>query len=808
MIRPIIFALCFFLVQACSDGNNHFNTHDPEPPEQEATYQADIVWTEYGIPHVTSQSWGGLGYGYAYAYARDNYCVVMKEFVRAEGESARYLADKGDLNLDLVLKLTNSNARIGEVFEQDVPGYIVELMAGYAAGLNRYLTETGVDNLAEGEEGCLGAEWVREVDVVDVGQLLHKRILRGSSEPLADFMVAAQPPAETAFLAPAKRSLPGMDELQQLANLAPREARELLGLPQPETVGSNAYGIGGDATQGNSGVLYGNPHFPWHGPDRFYMSHLTIPGEYDVMGAALHGIPLVVLGFNKDVAWSHTVSTAARFTFHELTLNPDNLLEYIYDDEVLEMEPVTVSAETVDGEGTVQTVEHTFYQTRFGTVVDLGEVNAALGGWPNITGNMIAMHDANLENLRSTEQWVDIGKAGDLDELKDALKAVGIPWVNTIAADRFGNGFYGDVSTVPHVTDQKLNSCVRGPIAPLLLTAGFIMLDGSDSACDLGSDADAPVAGVFGYSNLPKLTTSDYGANANDSYWLANPDQLLSGFPFIIGQEEIEQSYRTRLTFVQAEQRLAGTDGLGAPGFTNENVREILTSARNYPAELMNDELVGLCTGVDWSVFSSNPAEVATACDILDAWDTRHTLDSVGGHIFFEFWRTAYYMDDIWAVPFDPADPVNTPNTLNTGDAGIVSDLRQALADGVQVLLDNNIALDASWGEVQFEEKNGERIPIHGGSGAMLFSVISSDLVSGEGYSDIGGGNSYIQAVSWDETDCPDANAILTYSQSTDPTSPHYADATRHYSQGGWIDMPFCEGERDAQEISRQSIEE
>jgi acyl-homoserine-lactone acylase len=124
------------------------------------------------------------------------------------------------------------------------------------------------------------------------------------------------------------------------------------------------------------------------------------------------------------------------------------------------------------------------------------------------------------------------------------------------------------------------------------------------------------------------------------------------------------------------------------------------------------------------------------------------------------------------------------------------------------VLLDNNIALDLPWGEVQYDEKNGENIPIHGGSGSMLHSVISSSLVDGEGYANIRAGNSYIQAVSWDASDCPDANAILTYSQSTDPTSDHYADATRLYSESGWIDMPFCEADRDAQEIDRITIEE
>ena len=818
MVR-VLFLLPFLFLLACSDSGTTPipGPSEPDPdPDPQPTFSAEIVWTEFGIPHVTADDWGGLGYGYGYAFAQHNYCVVMAEFVRSEGDSAKYFGDEGDLNLDLVMKLVNSEEFIDEIFIDAMPDNVIELGEGYVAGLNRYLAEVGVDNLAEGEEGCRGAEWVREVDLVDLGQLLHKRILRASSDPLADFLVAARPPETTALgtdpsedaAVVARAQAAEREALKQLGELSPGAARSALNLPEPEVIGSNAYGIGRDATQGNSGLLYGNPHFPWQGPDRFYMSHLTIPGEYDVMGAALHGLPLVVIGFNKDVAWSHTVSTASRFTFHELTLAEDNILAYVYDGEVEEMEPITVAAEVLNSDGSTSTVEHTFYMTRFGPVVDLGALNPALGGWPNIVGNMVAMQDANLGNLRSIVQWLEFGQAGGVADLQEALRAVGIPWVNTIAADREGNGFYGDVSTVPHVTDAAVASCVRGVVAPLLLDAGFVMLDGSDSACDLGSDEDAPVAGVFGYDSLPKLLTPEYGANANDSYWLSNPRALLTGFPLIIGGEEIPQSLRTRLTFVQAEERLNGSDDLGEALFTNEQVREILTSARNLPAELVLDDVVALCEGVDWTAFSASPESVTQACDLLAAWDTRHTIDSVGGHIFFEFWRNALGIDNFWAVPFDPTDPVNTPRTLNSTDATVADAVRQALADGVQRLLDNGIALNAPWGEVQFDEKNGERIPIHGGSGSMLFSVISSGLVEGQGYADIRAGNSYIQAVSWDETDCPDANAVLTYSQSTDPASENYADATRLYSESGWIDMPFCEAERDAQEVRRETIEE
>ena len=797
------FVLPIFLF-ACSDSNDSFNPNPEPPPAEGPAFAADIVWTEYGIPHVTAEDWAGLGYGYGWAYATQNYCVVMAEFVRSKGESARYL-DDGDLNLDLVMKLYNDDERMQRIYFDALPEYLLELGEGYVAGLNRYLRETGVDNLPEGEEGCRGAEWVREVDSFDLARLLHKRILRGSADPLADLIVAAEAPVE---LTMAEVS-PVEPQQRQLAALDPAEVRKAIGLPSTDMLGSNAYAVGAEAVQGgNTGLLFGNPHFPWQGPDRFYMSHLTIPGEYDVMGAALHGLPLVVLGFNKDVAWSHTVSTGDRFTFYELTLNPENALQYVYDGEIRDLEPVTVSAETRNADGSIETVEHTFWNTHNGTVVDLGAIDPLLAGWPNVAGTIIAYRDANLDNLRGIDQWLRMGQAGNLGELKEALTAIGIPWVNTIAADRFGDGFYGDISTIPHVTISQQENCVRGFLQNTLTNAGFITLDGADSACEWGSDEGAP-EGVFGYDSLPKLDTREYGANANDSYWLTNPRQLLEGFPQVIGLEGIEQSKRTRLTFVQAEQRLDGSDDLGAPLYSNANVRQSHYSARNYPAELILTDLVADCEAVsDWSVYSANPSSVADACSILAEWDSRHTIDSVGGHIFYEFWLAVRGVNDLFAVSFDPADPVNTPNTLNTGDAAVMEAVRQALADGVQILLDNNIALDLPWGEVQFDEKNGERIPIHGGSGSMLHSVISSGLVEGEGYADIRAGNSYIQAVSWDETECPDANAVLTYSQSTDPESPHYADATRLYGASGWIDMPFCEADRDAQEIDRISIEE
>jgi acyl-homoserine-lactone acylase len=129
--------------------------------------------------------------------------------------------------------------------------------------------------------------------------------------------------------------------------------------------------------------------------------------------------------------------------------------------------------------------------------------------------------------------------------------------------------------------------------------------------------------------------------------------------------------------------------------------------------------------------------------------------------------------------------------------------VKSALGAGVDFMVNGGIPLDRPWGEVQFRPVGDSQIPIHGGSGRFMFSVISSNFVDQVGYADIPTGNSYIQTVTWDETECPDAYAVLTYSQSTDPASAHYADLTQVYSGKNWNDMPFC-----AADIAAAKIEE
>src|SRR6202046_3798290 len=91
-------------------------------------------------------------------------------------------------------------------------------------------------------------------------------------------------------------------------------------VPWSAAFGSNGWAFGREAVVGATGLVVGNPHFPWNGPNRFYEMHLTIPGKLDVAGAAIINQPYVAICFTTDVAWTHTGDTGPHMTLFQLAL--------------------------------------------------------------------------------------------------------------------------------------------------------------------------------------------------------------------------------------------------------------------------------------------------------------------------------------------------------------------------------------------------------------------------------------------------------------------------------------------------------
>jgi acyl-homoserine-lactone acylase len=701
-------------------------------------YNVDIRWTSYGIPHVKADDWGSLGYGFAYATATDGICVFAHEVVKANGTlSADFGASDENLASDTFYRAIITPDKVQKnaaAMSNNMRAY----SSGFVAGYNRFIN----DNKQNLPAACAGEKWIRPINELELGRMFIAFGIRYGTGNFTAGIAAAAPPGEP------------VATVQLDYDVTPK-------------IGSNAIALGSDLTQSGKGILFGNPHYPWHGPARFHMIHTTIPGELDTMGASLLSGSFVVIGFNKDIAWTHTVSTALRLTLFELELNPENSMQYRYGDEFRDIEMIQVAVPLAEGDS-----KQTIYMTHHGPVLVSDEL-------PWTQTRAFAVRDALLNNDAAFSTYEALQTAASVADVEAAISKQGIYFVNTIAADRHGSAFYADISSTPHLDMDILTNCRREVTG---LPPQVVVLDGSSPACDWRDDPRSAIPGNLPADEMPRATSTRYFTNSNDSYWLSNPDEPLEGYLPTIGPEKSARTLRTRAGLVFLNERLEMGNKLKP-----DDIQSLLLSHRHFGAELLLDDVLALC---------GNDSEIASSCDVLRAWDRTANIDSRGMQVWTEFWEIARHIDDLYAVPFDPDDAVNTPRGIATDNPVVRDAVREALAAAQQRLIDAGIELDMTWGDVQFAERNGTRIPVPGGPGRHgMFSYINTDFTNGKGYTPIVHGNSYIQVVTWDDDGVPDARGILTYSQSPEADSPHYYDQTELYARGEWLQLPFTDEE-------------
>jgi acyl-homoserine-lactone acylase len=770
----------------------------------DGTLHATITRDGHGIPSIVGDSWGDVAFGYGYALAEDNICEIAESYVTVRAERSRYTGQgvqgsfgpdgsyeqrgngfsANNLNSDFFYQRIIDQKTVEGLVAQPPPdGPVDEIregVTGYVAGYNKYLAETGVENLPDPR--CRGAEWVKPIAEIDAYRRFYQLALLASATVAIDGI--------------AGEKTPGGIEVPLSPEAFAEDLQETLHPP----IGSNAVALGSQATANGKGMLLANPHFPWDGPERFYQAHLTVPGQANVSGASLYGVPLILIGHTDNLAWSHTVSTAFRFTPFQETVNPAAPTQYLYDGQWREMErnEVTVQVRTDSG---LEPRARTLYSTHHGPVID------SLAGIPLpwTPATAFTMGDANATNFRYLNHFFFTNQAQSTEELDEIERTYqGIPWVNTIAADSAGKAYYADIGAIPNVSNAKAQACNSVLGVATFAALGLPVLDGSRSSCEWDDDPDAVAPGIFGPSNLPSLTRDDYVTNSNDSYWLSNPEAPLEGYARIIGDERTARSLRTRLGLKIVQERLDGSDP-----FTRQALQDAVFNNRQPAGELWRDQLVSLCNSAPGGFLlgSAGPVDVSKACPVLAAWDLHDDLDSNGAILFRRFATHALanpgglpvglpLVGDqlVYSQPFDPSDPVNTPSGLQTQSPKV----QQALADAVTDLRGAGIPLDAPLRGFQYERRGDEKIPIHGGPGVVgVFNAINVQW-SGDpaepGYPDVPSGSSFVMVTSF-TGGCPDDRSILTYSQSENPASPYFADQTRMFSNKEWVDPAFCPGE-------------
>lgn len=761
----------------------------PSSAASDPDLKSEIRTTSYGVPHVVANDFAGVGFGLGYAFAKGDLCTVADRWLTVRAQRSRYFGPEGtrdasyahpELRRDGGQNFGNLESdffwkRILEldVLDRDLAQPppvgptpdVRELVRGYVAGYNRYLADVGVDNIPDPR--CRGQEWVLPITEQDVYlRALHWNIynsVRSMDAPLRSIVDAAPPSTWSS----ASAAEPG-----DRAPLRPSPSAD----GDPEAHASNLIALGKEATDNGRGMLFSNPHWRWHEPERWFEAHLTVPGKMDAYGATLEGTPVILFGFNTNVAWTHTASVPRRETIYELQLAPNAPTSYIYDGKVRPMTARTVTVDVKEGNGQLAKRSWTFWETHNGPVIE----NATYP-WTQTTAYAV-------RNLMMSFRWLNqqlgMMQSRSVDELDEVgRKYLAIGWLNTAAADSSGRALYADRTAIPHVTKALLDKCVTSDLGRRLLAEQrVIVFDGRRADCEWGSDPDTPVPGVFGVARLPVLIRDDYVMNSNNSHWANNPNRPLEGFELIVGDERTARSLRTREGLLKIEQRLKGTDGYPGKRFTLDQLQTLTMDNRVLSGELWRDALVAMCRRM--------PVQkgLPEACDVLARWDLSENLDSAGAVLWRRFMDNLSRegMDvnstpELYAVPFDARDPINTPGGLNTDNPRITSALLGAIAD----LVGSGMPLDAKLRDYQFEERSGVRIPIPGGSGGYgQFNpqTFLSGWVPGKGWHTPVHGSTYVMWVQFTDNG-PVGRTINAASQSDNPQSPNHADQTRLFSE-------------------------
>lgn len=826
-------------LSACnSDNNKDIETPPPPIPEvptlvafdSDGNLTAKIRRTTYGVPHITADNLQSVGFGSGYAYAQDNICILADQIVKVRSERAKYFGpDKvfgsGDTG-NIISDFGHHALRVMTSAEELYPSMSENsraLIEGYTAGYNKYLADTGVDNLAP---QCVGQPWVKPITAIEMTAYLFatSQYASGANSTFMQLAFLANPGTIDEYLPYVGTKAKSVKEpvtktiVGQLALNAKSFGATELDLGD---LGSNGWGIGKDKTENGKGILLANPHFPHTGHLRFYQSHVTIPGVMDVMGGALQGFPVQNIGFNQNLGWTHTVSKSRRFVVYKLDLVQSNAMQYTVDGEVKDIDKKTYFVEVNAGGGSSVLLSKDYYYSHHGLMIETPPSNGM--AWS--ATNAFSFRDSAEKNVDMIDHWLAMNLATDLEEFQQAFKDFdGIPWVNTMYADDQGNAFYIDKSRVHNLNDTALGLMRTDPtLVGTRQLVGFDILPGNTALFEPD--------GLNSYEQAPKLLNSDYVQNSNDSYWFTNPTTPLSAYSILYGDDFSQLSLRTRMGLKLLSDS-AGDDDK----FNSAEVESALVSNRAYLAEAVMTDLLAQCQAqgtTSVTLDGGMTVDISAGCIALTNWDMRYNKESTAAHIFREF-AYKFTQSTVFITPFSADMAASTPNTLvNDGSA------LKALAAAIKNVEASGFALDAMLGDMQFTEKtmpdgsaSGERFPWAGAKhqegGFNIYASAKSDdtlypihqytpvndvdtataLKSGlttDGYH-LNYGSSWMFVVNFTDNG-PNARGLLSYSQSSNTDSSHNDDQNRYYSQTSALrPLLFSEADISSNIISEMDI--
>lgn len=411
-----------------------------------------VVYDDRAVPHIFASSIEDATRALGFVVARDR-LFQMELVTRAAAGRLTELAGNRALEVDRAQRsLGLPRAAETKRAALDTAGLAWRAMVAYAEGVNAWIAAMGVEDVPL-EYHLLGvrpSRWeplqsihllnrmawtlahgdlelrMRQVEAL-VGRkaaaalfprnspIQEPIVPNGRREPRIDLATLPAPERLNAREANVLSALDRLRERLRLTSTAPDVAEDALG--------SNNWAVAPRRTRNGSALLAGDPHLELTLPSIWYEAHLVVPGQLDVYGVTIPGSPGIVIGFNRDIAWTFTnVESDVVDYFVEVVDDPRHLTRYRLDGTWRSLEE---HIETYrDRRGDVIAVDTVLYTHR-GPIVREGQLWLSMRWTAHDTTNE---SDALIRatRSRSVTQWLD------------AMTGFSVPAQNGLVADRSG----------------------------------------------------------------------------------------------------------------------------------------------------------------------------------------------------------------------------------------------------------------------------------------------------------------------------------------------------------------------------------
>jgi penicillin amidase len=416
-----------------------------------------------GVPYIDAASEADALFALGYVHAQDRLWQMTFNRRIAQGRIAE-IAGSGALETDRFLR-TLGIYRAAQAIASQLDPETRPLLDAYAKGVNAYLAQ---------RTGPLPPEFLltrssppepwQVADSIAWALMMSLDLSRSYRDELARLRLAArfsraeidefrppypgdEPPAVADYPAIYRalgvfRTSPSTSATEPTR--PPRDSLETFaGLSDAPGIGSNNWVISGARTTSGKPLLANDPHLGLTTPSVWYFARLRAP-DLEVFGATLPGVPYVLLGRNRRVAWGFTNTGPDVQDLYLERINPERPDEYQTPDGYLRFESRT---ERIAVRGS-DPVDLTVRSTRHGPV--MSDVFAGLDKTVDSARYVLAMRWSALENNDATLRALRaMNRAHDANEFEAALANFGLAMQSIVFADVAGNVGFVAAGRVP-----------------------------------------------------------------------------------------------------------------------------------------------------------------------------------------------------------------------------------------------------------------------------------------------------------------------------------------------------------------------